>query len=139
MFRELIQKLAAHGKVVILIDEYDKPLIDYLDEKEQAIAHRQLLKTFYSVIKDSDPYIEFMLLTGVSKFSKISIFSDLNHLNDITLHRDFATLTGYTQAEVEDYFGDAIAQVDPRPKVLVGINFSSQKKTVDDWVSEIID
>ncbi len=113
MFRELIQKLAAQNanKVVILIDEYDKPLIDYLDNKEQARAHQQILKTFYSVIKDSDPYIEFLLLTGVSKFSKVSIFSDLNNLKDITLHQDFATLTGYTQPEVEHYFGDAIEQI----------------------------
>ncbi len=103
-FRELIQKLAIRGKVVILIDEYDKPLIDYLDDTEQAHAHQQILKSFYSVLKDSDPYIEFLLLTGVSKFSKVSIFSDLNNLNDITLDRDFADLTGYTQAELIHYF-----------------------------------
>ena len=116
LFRELIQKLAGSdktgkAKVVILIDEYDKPLIDYLEEKEQARAHQQILKNFYSVIKDSDPYIEFLLLTGVSKFSKVSIFSDLNNLKDITLHQDFATLTGYTQAEVEDNFAAAIRQL----------------------------
>lgn len=111
MFRELIEKLATTAKVVILIDEYDKPLIDYLQDKEQARAHQQILKSFYSVIKDSDPYIEFLLLTGVSKFSKVSIFSDLNNLKDITLHRDFAALTGYTQAEVEHYFGDAIVRL----------------------------
>jgi hypothetical protein len=111
MFRELIQKLAVNGKVVILIDEYDKPLIDYLEDKEQARSNQQILKSFYSVLKDSDPYIEFLLLTGVSKFSKVSIFSDLNNLKDITLHRDFAALTGYTQEEMERYFGDAIAHL----------------------------
>jgi hypothetical protein len=111
IFRELIQKLATTTKVVILIDEYDKPLIDYLEDKAQAHAHQQILKSFYSVIKDSDPYIEFLLLTGVSKFSKVSIFSDLNNLKDITLHREFATLTGYTQAEVEHYFTDTIARL----------------------------
>jgi len=84
-----------------IIDEYDKPIIDYLEEPEQAIAHRQILKTFYSVIKDADPQIEFLLITGVSKFSKVSIFSDLNNLDDITLDRAFAALTGYTQAELE--------------------------------------
>ncbi len=111
LFRELIRKVAGNGKVVILIDEYDKPLIDYLEDKAQARANQQILKSFYSVIKDSDPYIEFLLLTGVSKFSKVSIFSDLNNLKDITLHRNFASLTGYTQEEVEHYFGDAIAQL----------------------------
>jgi hypothetical protein len=113
MFRELIQKLAVNGKVVILIDEYDKPLIDYLEDKEQARANQQTLKSFYSVLKDSDPYIEFLLLTGVSKFSKVSIFSDLNNLNDITLDRSFADLTGYTQAELEESFASYMAEAEP--------------------------
>ncbi|MEM7130356.1 MAG: ATP-binding protein [Chloroflexota bacterium] len=104
MFAELIRKLSAKGQVVLLIDEYDKPIIDYLDEIEQALAHQKIFKTFYSVIKDSDPYIELLLITGVSKFSKVSIFSDLNNLDDITLYRQFADLTGYTQAELEKYF-----------------------------------
>ena len=112
LFRELIQKMAANGKVVILIDEYDKPLIDYLEDKAQAQVHQQLLKAFYSVIKDSDPYIEFLLLTGVSKFSKVSIFSDLNNLSDVTLDRDFADLTGYTQAELEHYFLPYMAEAE---------------------------
>jgi len=63
------------------------------------------------VIKDSDPYIKFLLLTGISKFSKVSIFSDLNNLKDITFHRKFSTLVGYTQAEVDHNFGDAIAEL----------------------------
>ncbi|MEM7126249.1 MAG: ATP-binding protein [Chloroflexota bacterium] len=104
LFAELIRKLSMNGKVVLLIDEYDKPIIDYLDDVEQAIAHRKILRIFYSVIKDSDPYIELLLITGVSKFSKVSIFSDLNNLEDITLYRQFADLTGYTQAELEVYF-----------------------------------
>ena len=109
MFAELIRKLTTQGsteqsKVVLLIDEYDKPIIDYLDDIEQAKANQKILKIFYSVIKNNDPYIEFLLITGVSKFSKVSIFSDLNNLTDITLHRRFATLTGYTQAELETSF-----------------------------------
>ena len=104
MFTELIRKLSAQGKVVLLIDEYDKPIVDYLDKVEQAIDHRKTLKTFYSVIKDYDPYIEFLLITGVSKFSKVSIFSDLNNLDDISLDRAFASLTGYTQEELEHSF-----------------------------------
>ncbi|MEM7132371.1 MAG: ATP-binding protein [Chloroflexota bacterium] len=111
LFAELIRKLSAKGKVVLLIDEYDKPIIDYLDDVKQAIAHRKILKIFYSVIKDSDPYIEFLLITGVSKFSKVSVFSDLNNLTDITLHRRYAALTGYTQDEIESYFGATIADL----------------------------
>jgi hypothetical protein len=106
-FMELLQKLAAaKDKVVLLIDEYDKPLIDYL-EKDQlptAFEHQRILKGFYSIIKSADPYLEFLLITGVSKFSKVSVFSDLNNLNDITMNTRHATLVGYTQAELEANF-----------------------------------
>lgn len=103
-FKELIQGLAKTNKVVILIDEYDKPIIDYLTDIPQAKAHQNVLKSFYSVIKDSDPYIRFLFITGVSKFSKVSIFSELNNLYDITLKKNYAALTGYTQSELEHYF-----------------------------------
>lgn len=112
ILRELIRKLADNGKVVLLIDEYDKPIIDYLDDIEQAKLNQSILKTFYSVIKDSDSYIEFLLITGVSKFSKVSIFSDLNNLTDITLHRHFAALTGYTQVELEENFVPYMAEAE---------------------------
>ncbi len=105
-FKELIQTLAQKGKVVLLIDEYDKPLIDYLDKESlhHAKAHQKVLKNFYSVIKDSDQYLKFLFITGVSKFSKVSIFSDLNHLRDITFTRTYAAICGYTQTELEHYF-----------------------------------
>jgi hypothetical protein len=104
-FATLLQKLAEQsGKIVLLIDEYDKPLIDYLDDIPLVKTNQQVMKTFYSVIKDSDPYLEFMLITGVSKFSKVSVFSDLNNLYDLTLDHKAATLFGYTQAELEHYF-----------------------------------
>ncbi len=105
-FEELIQTLAKKNKVALLIDEYDKPLIDYLDKENlhQAKAHQKILKNFYSVIKDSDQYLKFLFITGVSKFSKVSIFSDLNHLRDITFERHYAAICGYTQTELEDYF-----------------------------------
>lgn len=112
LFAELIRKLADRGKVVLLIDEYDKPIIDYLDELEEAKDNQQILKTFYSVIKNSDPYIEFLLITGVSKFSKVSIFSELNNLTDITISRHFADLTGYTQPELETAFEPYMAETE---------------------------
>ena len=114
MFAELMRKLSVQGKVVLLVDEYDKPIIDYLDDIEQAKANQTTLKTFYSVIKDSDPYIEFLLITGVSKFSKVSIFSELNNLDDITLDSSFAALTGYTQAEVETYFAPYMVETESK-------------------------
>jgi len=110
-FKELIKKLATKNNVVILIDEYDKPIIDYLDDLPQAKAHQKILKSFYSVIKDSDPFIRFLLITGVSKFSKVSIFSELNNLTDLTIHPKFSTLVGYTQAELEQYFEEGLEEL----------------------------
>jgi Protein of unknown function (DUF1703)./Predicted AAA-ATPase. len=116
-FRELIKKVAQQRKVVLLIDEYDKPLIDYLDDIPQAKTNQQILKMFYSVIKDSDPYLEFLLITGVSKFSKVSVFSDLNNLYDLTLDHKAATLVGYTQAELEHYFAPYFPAAEQRLKL----------------------
>lgn len=104
-FQELIGQLANRGrKVVLLIDEYDKPLVDYIDHPEQAEINRDVLKNLFSVIKDADPFLRFFLITGVSKFSKVSLFSDLNHLRDITLVEQFEAIAGYTQAELESSF-----------------------------------
>lgn len=110
-FKELIQGVSKKkGKVVLLVDEYDKPIIDYLGNKNEiAEENRSILKSFYSVIKDSDPYIEFMMITGVSKFSRVSIFSDLNNLTDITFHRGYFSLTGITEQELETTFKEEIA------------------------------
>jgi hypothetical protein len=110
-FSELIATLyAQYGKVVVLIDEYDKPIIDYLEQSglKQAKANQKTLKAFYSVLKSSEKYLRLIFITGVSKFSKVSIFSDLNHLQDITLIRKFANIVGYTQHELEFYFEDYI-------------------------------
>ena len=103
-FKELIETLANRGTVILLIDEYDKPIIDYLDDIPQAKSHQKILKSFYSIIKDSDPYIRFLLITGVSKFSKVSIFSELNNLEDLTIDWRSASLTGMTQEELEANF-----------------------------------
>ncbi|MDQ6979605.1 MAG: ATP-binding protein [Mariprofundaceae bacterium] len=115
-FRQLI--LALHQKfnasVVLLVDEYDKPILDNLvaGRDDTAIAVREGLKGFYSVIKDSDRYIRFALLTGVSKFSKVSLFSGLNNLEDITLSPRFASLCGYTDAELRHTFAAWLNGVD---------------------------
>ena len=103
-FRELLERLSKQNRVVLLIDEYDKPIIDYLDDIPQAKEHQKILKSFYSIIKDSDEFIRLLFITGVSKFSKVSIFSELNNLNDITIDRRFVSLTGITQQEMESSF-----------------------------------
>ena len=108
-FRELILKAAevSGNKVVILVDEYDKPLLDQITTPE-AETIRDVLADFYSVIKATEPYQRFVLLTGVSKFSKVSVFSKLNNLTDISMHADYATMLGYTQEELESNFADYI-------------------------------
>ena len=110
-FRELIRKASAKGRVVILIDEYDKPIIDYLDNLSIAEENRSVFKSFYSVLKDSDEYIRLLMITGVSRFTKVSIFSDLNNLRDITLSPAYSTLVGITQAELESNFPEEIAEM----------------------------
>ena len=107
-FKELIHKLSAKNRVVLLIDEYDKPLIDFINDPDLLDKNREILREFYSVIKSADPYLQFVLLTGVSRFSKVSIFSDLNNLNDITIDPNFSSLCGYTQQELEHSFADRI-------------------------------
>ncbi|SMC63779.1 PD-(D/E)XK nuclease superfamily protein [Desulfocicer vacuolatum DSM 3385] len=113
-FAELIQKLEQkyQHRVVILVDEYDKPILDNIDTPDIAMEIREGLKNFYSVIKDRDAHIRFALLTGVSKFSKVSIFSGLNNLNDISLEKRYATLCGYTTDEIKQIFADYLNDVD---------------------------
>lgn len=112
-FGELIEKLhQSSGKqVVVLIDEYDKPIIDRLSTLEIAEANRNLLHDFYQVIKSVDEHLRFVFLTGVSKFSKTSIFSGLNNLSDISLDGRYAAICGYTQEELESSFDEYIRQV----------------------------
>ncbi|MDW8229721.1 MAG: AAA family ATPase, partial [Saprospiraceae bacterium] len=112
MFRELLSVLThQEEKVVVLIDEYDAPIIHYLDKDvETAHQNREVLKEFYTVLKDVDALLELVFITGVSKFSKVGIFSGLNNLRDITMHPQYATMLGYTQAELEANFEEEIAQ-----------------------------
>ncbi|MEM6263351.1 MAG: AAA family ATPase, partial [Bacteroidota bacterium] len=113
-FKELIHTLGHEQGVVILVDEYDKPLVEYIDDPVKAEVNREIIRNFFSVIKSSDAYLRFFLVTGVSRFSKVSLFSDLNNLQDITLHYEYATIAGYTQDELERYFSEAFIQVAQR-------------------------
>jgi hypothetical protein len=107
-FEELIEAVVEKtGKqVVVLIDEYDRPIVDYIDpyNLNKANEQRDILKDFFSILKDASKHIRLLFITGVSKFSKVSIFSELNHLTDITLNKKYAALCGYTQAELENSF-----------------------------------
>jgi len=111
-FEELIRKLATKNRVVVLIDEYDKPILDNIENPELAREMREILKGFYTILKGADAYIKFVMLTGVSKFSKVSLFSGLNNLRDITLDERFGTICGYTQNDLETVFAKHLAGVD---------------------------
>ncbi len=113
-FDELVQNTAEqYGQpVVILIDEYDKPILDNIDQPEMAVFARETLKAFYSVIKDNDAHIRFAFLTGVTKFSRVSVFSGINNIEDISLAPEFATICGYTQHDLETVFADHLQGAD---------------------------
>lgn len=93
-----------HQAAVVLIDEYDKPILDNILEPNKARELREGLQNLYSVLKDADPHLRMVLLTGVSKFSKASLFSGLNNLRDITLSPDHATVCGYTDEDIDRVF-----------------------------------
>jgi hypothetical protein len=113
-FSDLIARAhAAHGeRVVVLVDEYDKPILDNLTGPGVAREIRDGLRNLYSVIKDTDAHIRFAFLTGASKFSKVSLFSGLNNLNDITVDAAYSALCGYTEADLEQVFAPELDGLD---------------------------
>jgi hypothetical protein len=131
-FAELIRALFEQSgqRVVLLVDEYDKPLLDNFEQVELAAALRDELKSIYSVIKDADPYLELVFVTGVSKFSMVSLFSGLNNLEDLTLAPHAAAICGYTQGELEEVFAER----------LVGVELAKLKAWYDGyrWLGESV-
>lgn len=105
-FSYLIEKISitTGRNVVVLIDEYDKPMLQAIGNEELMDEYRNTLKAFYGVLKSSDQYLRFALLTGVTKFSKVSVFSDLNNLEDISILGDYNNLCGITEKELLHYF-----------------------------------
>jgi hypothetical protein len=99
-------------RVVILVDEYDKPILDNLLKPDVAKEIRDGLRNFYSVIKDCDAHIKFAMLTGVSKFSKVSLFSGLNNLRDITISSEFSSICGYTDEDINTVFAPELEGLD---------------------------
>ncbi len=110
LIRNLHQKTGR--RVVILIDEYDKPILDNIEDADTAKKMREGLRNLYSVMKSEDEHIQFVFMTGVSKFSKVSLFSGLNNLKDITIDTKYATICGYTHPDVERCFVKHLKGVD---------------------------
>jgi hypothetical protein len=124
-FDNLIKKVFKQTgrKVVVLVDEYDKPLVNTLDNGDLNQSIRDVLKGFYGVLKNADASLRFVFLTGVTKFSKISVFSDLNHLTDISLNKKYAGICGIPETELIQYF-------QPEIKALAEENELSYKETL---------
>ncbi len=128
-FQDLILALSKNDKkVVILVDEYDKPILGNV--KNPAVNEiLQVLKGFYSVIKKAESHERFVFITGVSKFAHVSIFSDLNNLTDISMHSDYATMLGYTQEELNEHFGDRIEGIATKRNIPI----DELKKEIKEW------
>ncbi len=113
-FGHLIWSL--HGRtgqrVAVLVDEYDKPILDTLAKPELAVAHREALRGLYGIIKASDAHLRFAMLTGVSKFTKVSLFSELNNLTDITLDARYGGICGYTEEDLDTVFAPELEGLD---------------------------
>ena len=136
-FKGIIQRAYQQtGKqVVILVDEYDKPLLQTMGVNETLNEqYRNTLKAFYSVIKTCDQYIRFAFLTGVTKFSKVSIFSDLNNLEDISLISDYAGICGITEKELETMFMPEIKILSKEEKLSIAETISALKKRYDGYL-----
>ena len=95
-------------KVVVLIDEYDAPLLDVVHEKENLPKLRKIMRNFYSPLKACDPYIRFAFLTGITKFSQLSIFSELNNIKNVSMDKKYAAICGITKEELTEQFSDYI-------------------------------
>ena len=140
-FQSLIE--TAYNKtgrqVVILVDEYDKPLLQTMGVNEDLNEeYRNTLKAFYSVIKTCDQYIRFAFLTGVTKFSKVSIFSDLNNLQDISMLNDYAEICGLTQTEIENTFKPEIEKLADNTKKSYNKILEELKKRYDGYKFSVL-
>ena len=119
--------------VVILVDEYDKPMLQAIGNDELQNEYRNTLKAFYSVLKTQDKYIKFAFLTGVTKFGKVSVFSDLNNLNDISMDEQYIALCGMTEEEIHHYFEDDIHKLASAQKMTYEETCSRLKESYDGY------
>jgi hypothetical protein len=112
-FQVLLENAASKTgrNAVVLVDEYDKPLMEALNREDEAEHERAVYKAFFGTLKTSDQYLKFAFFTGVTKFSKVSIFSDLNQLEDISMDADYAGLCGITEEEMKDNFAEEIRRM----------------------------
>ncbi|WP_455587858.1 ATP-binding protein, partial [Bacteroides sp.] len=120
-------------RVVILVDEYDKPMLQAIGNDDLQEAYRNTLKAFYGVLKSLDGYIKFALLTGVTKFGKVSVFSDLNNLNDISMDDGYVALCGVTEKELHSNFGEDVERLAQKQKISVTETYQELKERYDGY------
>ena len=128
IFKHMIDNLYKkyNKRVVVLIDEYDKPILDHLNNIEIADANRQVLRGFYGILKSMDPYLRFTFITGVTKFTKTSIFSGLNNLNDITMLEAYANICGIPVNSLDEYFSEYIERLTPHKRFILCDNIKDE-------------
>ena len=128
-FKGIVERASQQSgqRVAILVDEYDKPLLQAIGNKELQSAYRNTLKPFYGVLKTMDGYIQFAMLTGVTKFGKVSVFSDLNNLIDISMDARYVALCGITGKEIQDNFEEDLHEL-----------AEAQKMTYEEAKAELI-
>lgn len=135
-FRSTIEQLylKTGRTVVVLVDEYDKPLLEtMMVDAAQEEENRQLYKSFFSVLKDEDTYVKFAFFTGVTKFSKVSIFSDLNHLRDISMEDEYAGICGVTEKELRKCFALEVTAMANKQKLTVEECYAKLARTYDGY------
>ncbi len=137
-FKLLIRHIyeTTQKQVIVLIDEYDKPLLLTLEEGLEDLnnEYRKILKGFFAVLKSGTPYLRFVFITGVSRFSKVSLFSDMNHLNDISLNRDFSAVCGITEEELKTNFQPEIAALGESEQLTYEATLVRLKKEYDGYL-----
>ena len=135
-FQNLLETAAEQtGKrCVVLVDEYDKSLLETIQNPALAEHNKAVFKGFFSTLKSYDGYLQFVFITGVTKFSKVSIFSDLNQLNDISLNSDFSAICGITEEELRRFFGQEVATLAQKQKLSVDACLSALKAKYDGYL-----
>ncbi|MFY8012804.1 MAG: AAA family ATPase, partial [Saprospiraceae bacterium] len=122
-------------RVVVLVDEYDKPILDNIGEMSIAKELRDGLKNLYSVLKSQDANLQFIFMTGVTQFSKVNLFSGLNQLKDITISKFYSSICGYTDKDLEEYFSEHLSGSDPEKvrKWYNGYNWTGQESVYNPY------
>ena len=134
-FEGIIKRIAIKEgmPVVILVDEYDKPMLQAISNKELQTAYRNTLKAFYGALKSQDKYIRFAFLTGVTKFGKVSVFSDLNNLTDISMDARYQAICGITEKEMHEYFEEGIKFVAENNELTIEETCEKLRKRYDGY------